>query len=108
LIILVICLAAMSFVGLDLVFRVRGDHAQRAVHAAIGYDRARAIDDADAEDAALADDEEVAGAMWAAHHPQALPQECPHYNAAFHMGCTAALALRVDAGAVKLGPRPKR
>ncbi len=64
----------------------RADHAKgRAViHA---YQKAGLDDGADIEDDGLADDEAVAGAMWARGHPSTAPGSCPGSPKAFQRGC---------------------
>ena len=88
------CLAIMALLWHDYRVRHRATTTGDTVTAAVLSGKAAGVVDEEAEDQALWDDDSEAGEMWAAHNPQALPQDCPRYNAAFHLGCTAAIVRR--------------
>lgn len=75
-------------VSRDTADRAKGQVVVRA------YDRARASDDAAAEDQDLTDDKAVAGATWARAHSTAGPTTCPNSPKAFEQGCMSQATTR--------------
>ena len=80
-------LAMMALIWKDLDARRHADAHRAAQAVASGYERARVLTDAEAEDEYLTGDEADAGAMWARSHLPDRPDQCPTYTAAFHRGC---------------------
>jgi len=89
-------LAMMALLVRDLIAGGHGEAGHDAARTiAAGYEHARAFDEADVEDDALAADEPDAGAMWAKVRRPQSPQDCPAYSPAFRQGCADYIARSV-------------
>jgi hypothetical protein len=87
--VLLLALAVIAVLARGVFQAQRSAGYREGRAAAAGYTRTSVLEEAEASDAQLSDDEAAAGAMWAKDRQLRDAAECPDYSRAFKNGCSA-------------------
>lgn len=85
--VIIIALAGMAYIARDLSNQTPKMHQTSASAIEAGINRSHLIADEDAEEGAISDDLESAGAIWAKDRHAISEASCPAYSPAFIKGC---------------------